>query len=394
MLNAEGRTPRRLGRRDGFSFTEILFAVMILGIGFIMVAAMFPVAIRQTEAGNQETIAAAVGRSSSNYLAELAAMPLPPGGITGYTPANSTQLPSILLPTIVQVAPPVVTLPPASSFTLPVGQTSMVVPGQVWTMYDNRDPWVYTFSVGGSTLSANHNSVLWQSIARNLILPGDLRFGWAAMYRRDVIVRGTPGGAGTSIAPATFAQVIVIGMQSRNKPVYDPTVDLSVTTPPPTPFVPRLIGLLVSNNGAPSGTGLVVLPPAFSGGPSYIDFGTLGPKLPPMLADNTYVVLSDDNVPWGRPSHGALNGRIFRIGMLPSAGTACPLLPGSDMTPSDYATLNNMQADLGGPTPVTQSNIKVQFNVLIVGRGPTATGPFGGPAQEVTAYTTFLPIAN
>src|SRR6478752_1573982 len=35
--------------RRAFSFAEILFAVMILGIGFIMVAAMFPVAIRQTQ---------------------------------------------------------------------------------------------------------------------------------------------------------------------------------------------------------------------------------------------------------------------------------------------------------------------------------------------------------
>ena len=32
---------------------EILFAVMILGIGFIMVAAMFPAALKQTQ-GNVE----------------------------------------------------------------------------------------------------------------------------------------------------------------------------------------------------------------------------------------------------------------------------------------------------------------------------------------------------
>jgi prepilin-type N-terminal cleavage/methylation domain-containing protein len=33
----------------GFTFVEVLFAIMILGIGFIMIAAMLPVAIKQTE---------------------------------------------------------------------------------------------------------------------------------------------------------------------------------------------------------------------------------------------------------------------------------------------------------------------------------------------------------
>ncbi len=50
--------PDRNWRRHGFSFVEILFAVMILGIGFIMVAAMFPVAIKQTDEAIQETTTA------------------------------------------------------------------------------------------------------------------------------------------------------------------------------------------------------------------------------------------------------------------------------------------------------------------------------------------------
>ena len=44
--------------RRGFSFTEILFAVMILGIGFIMIAAIFPVALQQTETSQAETVGA------------------------------------------------------------------------------------------------------------------------------------------------------------------------------------------------------------------------------------------------------------------------------------------------------------------------------------------------
>ena len=42
-LNPEPRTPNPLFRR-GFTFTEVMFAVILLGIGFIMLAGMFPVA--------------------------------------------------------------------------------------------------------------------------------------------------------------------------------------------------------------------------------------------------------------------------------------------------------------------------------------------------------------
>ena len=56
------RLASRLGSRSGFSFTEVLFAVMILGIGFIMIAGIFPVAISQTASSQEETAGAALLR--------------------------------------------------------------------------------------------------------------------------------------------------------------------------------------------------------------------------------------------------------------------------------------------------------------------------------------------
>jgi len=44
--------------RAGYSFTEVMFAVVVLGIGFIMIAAMFPVAIQQSQLTSEETTAA------------------------------------------------------------------------------------------------------------------------------------------------------------------------------------------------------------------------------------------------------------------------------------------------------------------------------------------------
>ena len=40
---------RPLARRQGFTFIEVMFAVMILGFGVIMIAAMIPVAVRETQ---------------------------------------------------------------------------------------------------------------------------------------------------------------------------------------------------------------------------------------------------------------------------------------------------------------------------------------------------------
>ena len=44
--------------RTGFSFIEVLFAMMILGIGLTMMAAMLPTAAGQTQDTAEETVAA------------------------------------------------------------------------------------------------------------------------------------------------------------------------------------------------------------------------------------------------------------------------------------------------------------------------------------------------
>jgi len=70
---ADCRMVSPMGRRArGFSFTEILFAVMILGIGFIMVAAMFPVALQQTENSTSDTTAASIARQGVNFVNQIA----------------------------------------------------------------------------------------------------------------------------------------------------------------------------------------------------------------------------------------------------------------------------------------------------------------------------------
>src|SRR4051812_44241091 len=64
----------RVSRRPrlGFAFTEVLFAVMVLGIGFIMIAAMFPVTIRQTQNTMQDTHGANTAKGALAYLQSIA----------------------------------------------------------------------------------------------------------------------------------------------------------------------------------------------------------------------------------------------------------------------------------------------------------------------------------
>lgn len=69
-----------VGRR-GFSFVEVLFAVMILGIGFIMIAGIFPAAISQTAATQEETVAANIGRGVASALTSV-------NNLASYFPAD------------------------------------------------------------------------------------------------------------------------------------------------------------------------------------------------------------------------------------------------------------------------------------------------------------------
>src|ERR1700722_4164861 len=79
--------PFRKSPRRGFSFVEILFAVMILGIGFIMIAGIFPVAIHQTQSNGDETIAATTARQGA---AIIASMPNPAALMQPATPSTPT----------------------------------------------------------------------------------------------------------------------------------------------------------------------------------------------------------------------------------------------------------------------------------------------------------------
>src|SRR5688572_19453973 len=71
------RAPRAVqaalrNRQSAFSLTEVMFAVIVLGIGFILVAAIFPVSISQSRLTVDETTAAANARSALGLTSVIA----------------------------------------------------------------------------------------------------------------------------------------------------------------------------------------------------------------------------------------------------------------------------------------------------------------------------------
>ena len=80
--NVARRPVMRRTVRCGFTLTEIMFAVIILGIGFIMVAAIFPVALQQAKTTTEEVTAAS--RPRTDRAPDISTRRAPePGRVSG-----------------------------------------------------------------------------------------------------------------------------------------------------------------------------------------------------------------------------------------------------------------------------------------------------------------------
>lgn len=400
--------PRGWSRR-GFSFTEILFAVMILGVGFIMVAAIFPVAMQQTAQSGDEVVAASTSKEATNTLTSL---------------ANTFFMPPTV--PLSQLPPPLPdptesTPRPEETRALPAfPQPGQHIIGQVWSFHDDRaHNWTTLPAASPNVIwtDAYQINSMWNAVSQNLILPSDRRYAWVAMYRRDghwvqsAAVPTSPAGlqppnegylkvynpntTGSNPQAQTFAfiepdpyiQLIVIAVQVRNRGAYDPVVDLQRSQNQPTQpatLEPRLLTatfIVNPSNGVP-----VIQFNTSSGVPNETD--CLGP--------GAFVVISDDQIA-NTPSEatvspfaGQYNGHIYRLGNyrpdLNGQNTVTyELAPGYDVFPDPRFGTN-----MGG---------LLNAKVFVVGRGYTNHSDpmngggllqFDGAVQDIAAYTTLI----
>jgi len=147
-----------MARKKGFTFIEVLFAVILLGIGFIMIATLFPVAIRETKAVSDETQANALAHNAIAKIQSVADVP-----------GCSPMFPPTLRGTVPIVSP----LTPQATQDISGDTVSSVDSRYGYAAFYRRDSlgspsaYIYTIALEGAILPMNLTAV-----PATLIKPG------------------------------------------------------------------------------------------------------------------------------------------------------------------------------------------------------------------------------
>jgi type II secretory pathway pseudopilin PulG len=269
-------------RRSAFSFIEIMFAVIILGIGFIMVAALFPVAIQQTQASSNDVVATAYANELSQSLSSvLSSTDLPP---TGQSSAGAVPCYASIGP--VQVGnyngPGSVAIATSTLFaTNPFANTTPTPPPYV------ASPWTAGNKVTGAIISSTNP-----------------QYGCVLFYSRD------EGNGAANVAPSNSANVIAIVTQNQNSVStgYLAGYDTGTSATPqkqPATLQGWPINVAIYSNVKGTAVGLATHSLAV------IPSGDTT-----AAATGAFIVIAQDNCSNTPPTpmYGHFNGRIFRLG--------------------------------------------------------------------------------
>jgi hypothetical protein len=322
-------TPRRAARR-GFSFTEVLFAVMVLAIGFIMVAAMFPVTIRQQQTTLEETVGASTAKMALAYI------------------QNSDSIKNLR-----QV-------------------------GNHWEKCE-------VFSAGENRGGTNpQNQGVWESLAGNFILPENPRVAWVPLFRR-------PGGE-TNVAQVymfvvqnrnrpVFETVNAVDLPTAKEPKLQGKDIFRIATnggglpgsnnPNYATLEPKPVTVRTNKDRGANGTDTIEFLPPTGMGTREVDYREAA-------AEGGYVVIAEAD-----SDEAYMNGRVYQLGERTSPnGYEFELIPGNDMPDGDRDLPNRgvkafiMGRALRDPT---------------LPWDPVGN-PFEGPTQDTAIYTGFVRI--
>jgi hypothetical protein len=260
-----------------------MFAVVILGIGFILVAAIFPVAIQQSQATNEESSAAAIARIAASAIAAQAStipnpnVPTPTSGLPIADPSQTVQTIPLFPPTVKNYVPGNFNIAPTSSSS-----------GQV--------------SVPPRAVFVPLTGARYEAIKGNTILPSDPRYAWTAFYSRE--------------NGSSQMTLIVIAMASRQHPVYNPLVDTVSTVTASTAVTQRYFVTAPPAN-IPNTQGTSICPDVITlSGGSAAEGWTVGTSTAAAAAQIS-----------GKPA-----GRYYTLGRQLSTASSFELMPGGDMS--------------------------------------------------------------
>lgn len=344
--------------------------MMILGLGFIMVAAMFPVAIRQTQETVLETTGASVAKSGASYMNRWGNWILTPGNATANTSPFYTW-----------------NFPPTNGKVMSYGTFVQGVGSTPFTAL----PVTPTSGSAGGVGVAN----FWQTLSGNLILSTDARYAWVPFYSRSVV----------NNVNASNAQVTIIAVQCRNTSTFtnydlEPIVS-GATTMPPNLQGRQLLATFTDNRAAspPTPDTVQFYADGAGSGPTGLTFSA--PYAPSTfvgaIAEGTFVIVADDttvNNTSARPF--SCDGYVYRVGnpALNASGTptgAWELMPSNDLRTSPSLLVGGVST-LVEPVGTATTTVRV----FVVGRGYNnpANGDttFAGPAMDIEAFSTFIKV--
>ena len=321
---------------------------MILGVGFIMVAAIFPVAIQQAHIASDESVSAAVAWNALNVIqakfssAELPAAGPPENGYSN-TPFDEDRYPAIV-----------------RSFRDPQAKTLATLtngqPNGELRPKPGVDRWE-AMSPKNQVDFAQPKDYLWNRIKGESVVVDDRRFAWVAFYRRHIIHE-------FSDEPAPYAQIMVLVARARESSAYG---GADVTAATLANLQPRPVEFDLTSDGD---------------GPKVDQVVTFIRGEKDAVAEGAYLIVAHDKLPAAGPDpnlpgpQGSFNCRVFRVGNH-VAGDTWELSPGADFEPAKV-----FGADVRGLSDAVG---------FVVGR-TSERGRYAGLAQDVAVYTMIIPL--
>lgn len=352
-------THDRPAQSRGFTLTEVMFAVILLGIGFIMVAAMFPVALRQTKSSLDETIAAQLGRSALGTVEALATDNL----TVRYDPLDKSATPTL----VSDAATGKYSTMPATNGNVEMFHGALA----------------NTYQLPATGAAGLQQIRTWESFKGNFIMKSDPRYAWTMVYRRE----GDPGDVSTW---SDVAQVYIFLTQRPEPPFagapHTATDPSDITFYAADPFLPNL---------APKPIKLILTEQTEDQGiPDIVSFVSTTADTfiqPPAIGDGAFVIVTDDPV---------ARGKVYRVGpaAVGAAELSYELMPGWDMPVTDASLVtgnDNLPARAIGTgiAPAAQAKFGMMF-----GRGyrpnvPLSTAPvYEGNNMAVYMYVGFVRV--
>jgi type II secretory pathway pseudopilin PulG len=335
FTNSNRKPTARSQRHRGFNFIEVLFAVIILGLGFIMIAGVFPVALQQSNATANETTGALTARDAVRTIQSVAEA-------SGASALFSTAT----------------TVTPFSGNLL-----NAIGNGGIFGT-DHRFAWV-GFYLRPNTSNGVNGDPYTQVFVIVLQNPNFADPNYPLYNYPPPVPSGatayTPGTPPTIPAPANPSPILAqLAYSSLNGSSYIMLYDKSIGAGNPVPnATPGAYVLITSDPGNPGNTGVI-------------------PNVPPRAANT-------------------LTGRFVRLGNLtpqsllpadvtvPTTPANCycyALQPGSDLKDLSEETV---AASNAGGTPE-------ELPVYIIGGAPDYAGNFTSTNQDIAAMSAFIRV--